>query len=291
MPPSPPLTNTSTASLLSGHKMPLLGYGVYKTPAQDTAVAVHHALSHSYRHIDCAVAYANEAAAAEALHNSGIPRSQLFFTSKIPPDKTSYAGARQSVAETLERTGLGYVDLYLVHAPYGGREGRLGAWAGLVEAVRAGQVRSIGVSNYGVRHLEELEAYMREREAAEGSGAGGVLSVNQVELHPWLGRREIVEWCQRRGVVVQAYAPLVRATRNEEPVLVRLAERYGKTPSQVLVRWSLQKGFVPLPKSVNKERIEENAGVFGWEISDEDMETLELDCYEPCAWDPTVITD
>lgn len=171
----------------------------------------------------------------------------------------SYESAKADVDATLAETGLDYIDLYLIHAPYGGREARLGAWKALVEAVEAGKVRSIGVSNYGVHHLEELEAWIKETEETQGMGKGGVLSVNQVELHPWLARDDIVQWCRQRGVlmevrtgmsqacvasltsVTQAYSPLVRATKNNDPLLVALAKKHGKSTAQVLLRWSLQK--------------------------------------------------
>lgn len=176
----------------------------------------------------------------------------------------------------------------LLHSPYGGSEGRKGAWKALVEAQEAGKIRSIGISNYGVHHLEELEGHMKELEKERGKGGGGVISVGQWELHPWLGRPDIVEWCQRRGIVLEAYCPIVRATKSDHPLLQSLSNKHGKTPAQVLLRWSLQKGFVPLPKSVTPGRIEENAAVFDFELSEEDMKTLNMDTYEPCAWDPTV---
>jgi diketogulonate reductase-like aldo/keto reductase len=190
------------------------------------------------------------------MKNSGISRDQLFFTSKVPPRDVSYKGAAKCIDETLKKTGLDYVDLYLLHAPYGGKTGRLGAWKALTEAVEAGKVKSIGVSNYGVHHLDELEAYMKERES-EGKGKGGVLSVNQVELHPWLARPDIVGWCKERGVLLevysgsptfyfadakqlQAYSPLVRGDRMNDQRLTSLAKKYSKTPAQILIRWSMQ---------------------------------------------------
>lgn len=130
---------------------------------------------------------------------------------------------------------------YLIHAPYGGKEARNGSWRALVEAQQEGKIRSIGVSNYGVHHLDELDAYISELEAQHGKGKGGAISVGQWEIHPWLGRRDIVAWCEKRGVVVEAYSPLVRGTRFAEPVLKPMVEKYGKTPAQVLIRWSLQK--------------------------------------------------
>lgn len=183
----------------------------------------------------------------------------------------SYESAKADVDATLAETGLDYIDLYLIHAPYGGREARLGAWKALVEAVEAGKVRSIGVSNYGVHHLEELEAWIKETEETQGMGKGGVLSVNQVELHPWLARDDIVQWCRQRGVlmevrtgmsqacvasltsVTQAYSPLVRATKNNDPLLVALAKKHGKSTAQILLRWSLQK--VRLYKTVLEQQV------------------------------------
>ncbi|KAF2430343.1 Aldo/keto reductase [Tothia fuscella] len=224
------------------------------------------------------------------MKRSGIPREQLFFTSKVPPREINYKDAKKSIDKTLEVTGLDYVDLYLLHAPYGGKECRLGAWQALVEAVEAGKVKSIGVSNYGVHHLEELETYINEKEK-EGKGKGGVLSVNQVELHPWLARPDIVGWCKERGVLMEAYSPLVRGDRMDDDRLVALGKKYNKTFAQILVRWSLQMGFSPLPKSVTKTRIEGNAQVYDFELTAEDMKTLDTDEYSPTAWDPTTSKD
>jgi diketogulonate reductase-like aldo/keto reductase len=189
--------------LNSGYEIPILGFGVYQTPASVAEDVVSHALEVGYRHVDSATAYRNEASSASGMKRTGLPREKLFFTSKVSPRSMSYVQAAASVDETLKKTGLEYVDLYLLHAPYGGKEGRLGAWKALVEAVEAGKVRSIGVSNYGVHHLEELERWMKDTEAREGKGKGGVLSVNQVELHPWLARPDIVQWCEKRGVILE----------------------------------------------------------------------------------------
>lgn len=237
--------------------------------------------------------YRNEAPSLAGMRAANLPRSSLFFTSKVPPKAMSYTAAAKCIAETIEKVeaeGLGYVDLYLLHCPYGGKEARLGAWRALVEAARGGKVRSIGVSNYGVHHLDELEAWQKEAEAKE-KGSGGVLSVNQIELHPWLARPDIVGWCKARGVLLEAYSPLVRAERMGEPLLKEIAGKHGRTPAQVLVRWSLQMGFVPLPKSVTEGRIEENADVYGFELDAQDMKKLDTGEYAPCTWDPTVSRD
>ncbi|KAJ4368499.1 hypothetical protein N0V86_009404 [Didymella sp. IMI 355093] len=275
----------------SGYEIPALGYGVYQTPAAECAEVVEHALKNGYRHVDSAVAYRNEQPSAEGMKASGIAREELFFTTKIPPKDMNYENSKSHIENTLKITGFDYVDLYLLHSPYGGKENRIGAWKALVEGVEAGKIRSIGVSSYGVHHLDELETYIKETESSQGQGKGGVVSINQVELHPWLARPDIVNWCKQRGVLCEAYCPIVRATRNDDPLLAPLAKKYGKTPSQVLIRWSLQMGFIPLPKSVTKSRIEENADVYDFELSADDMKTLDTGAYEPCAWDPTVSRD
>lgn len=176
----------------------------------------------------------------------------------------------------------------LIHAPYGGREARKGAWKALLEAQDDGKVRSLGISNYGVHHLDEMEAYMGELEAERGPGKGGKIDVGQWELHPWLARDDIIEWCRKRNVVVEAYCPLVRNQRAEEKSLQPLTKKYGKSAAQVLLRWSLQKGCVPLPKSVTPSRIEENADVFNFKLTELEMDALQTAEYSPCAWDPTV---
>ncbi|OJJ00731.1 hypothetical protein ASPVEDRAFT_82289 [Aspergillus versicolor CBS 583.65] len=278
------LTLKSTQKLLSGFEIPVLGYGVYKTPTTVAESVTVEALKLGYRHIDSAAAYKNEKEVTAAISHAGIPRSQVFLTTKIPPHANGYENAKQSIEDSLKQAGTDYFDLILIHAPYGGKEGRLGAWKALVEAQKAGKTRSIGVSNYGVHHLDELEKYI-------SSGGGGQIDVGQYELHPWLARPDIVDWLKKRGSVVQAYSPLVRNTKADDPVLKELGRKYGKTTAQVLIRWSLQKGFVPLPKSVTPSRIKENAEVFDFELSEKDMAKLETGKYEPCAWDPTVERD
>lgn len=266
---------------------------------------VSHAIKCGYRHVDSAHAYRNEEPTAKGLLDAGIPRDQLFYTSKVPPKYINYEDTKRCIDESLANTKLQYIDLYLLHAPYGGPNGRLGAWKALVEAVKEGKVRSIGVSNFGVHHLNELEQWQKVRcmnfvlylngssehraESAQEQSPddAGTLSVNQVELHPWLARPDIVEWCTQRGIVLEAYSPLVRATRGDDPLLKPLTAKYGKTPAQILLRWGMQKGFVVLPKSITHSRIEENTNVFDFELSFEDMKSLDTKEYSPCTWDPT----
>lgn len=215
-----------------------------------------------------------------------MPRSEIFFTSKIPPQKFGYESTREQIAKTLSESGLDYVDLILLHAPYGGSAKRKEAWRALVEAVEEGKVRSIGVSNYGVHHLDELEKHIAELEAERGPGGGGVLSVGQYEIHPWCAREDIAAWCKARGVAVQAYSPLVRGERWGEPVLKKLADKYRVSEAQVLIRWSLQKGYIPLPKSVTPARIRDNADVYGFDLAPEEVADLQTDEYAPVCWDP-----
>ncbi|KAL9125956.1 MAG: hypothetical protein Q9217_004916 [Psora testacea] len=275
----------------SGHEIPVLGYGVYQTSADIAEDVVLHAFRNGYRHIDSARVYRNEQPCADAIRKSGIPRSEVFFTSKVPPRSMGYEATKASIESSFKQTGLDYIDLYLIHSPYGGKSARNGTWLALVEAQRAGKIRSLGVSNYGVHHLNELEAYIKGLETKHGEGKGGEISVGQWELHPWLTRPDIVSWCKERGVVVEAYCPLVRGQRFGEESLQKLAKAHGKTPAQVLLRWSLQKGFVPLPKSVTHSRIEENAAIYDFELSADDMKGLETDEYSPCSWDPTTTKD
>lgn len=280
------------------------------SPADVAEDVTAHAILSGYRHVDSAAAYRNEKPSADGMlkgaSKPSIPRDQLFYTSKVPPKSINYHDAKACVDESLKTTGLDYIDLYLLHAPYGGEEGRLGAWKALVEAVDDGKVKSIGVSNYGVHHLEELEQWQKViplflfsalfqsgmltlELQQQPANKAGILSVNQVELHPWLARPEIVQWCQHRSVVLEAYSPLVRNTRAEDPLIVPLVKKHGKTATQILLRWGIQKGFVILPKSVTLSRIEENRDIFDFELDAGDMKTLDTGKYEPCAWDPTVV--
>ncbi|KAL4995662.1 NADP-dependent oxidoreductase domain-containing protein [Aspergillus recurvatus] len=279
----------STYRMNSGHEIPVLGYGVYLIPPSKTEQTTREALRLGYRHVDSAIMYRNEKACGRAIAASGIDRSQIFFTTKIPPESMGYNATKRAIDSSLRTAEQEYFDLILLHAPYGGREARLGSWKALVEAQNAGKTKSIGVSNYGIHHLDELEAYIHS--SGDDDVEGSKIDVGQYELHPWLDRSEIVEWLQKRNIVVQAYSPLAHGTRMREPLLKKLGEKYGKSPAQIMIRWGLQKGFVPLPKSVTPIRIRENAEVFDFELDEEDMKTLHTGEYSPTDWDPTLDID
>ncbi|KAI0876640.1 2,5-diketo-D-gluconic acid reductase A [Hypoxylon argillaceum] len=277
----------STFKLNSGYEIPRLGFGVYQTPPEDTEKAVLEAFKAGYRHIDSAAGYRNEAGVGDALRASGLPRSEVFFTSKIPTGVIKaggYEGTKAQIEKSLKTAGVEYLDLMLLHAPYGGSAARKGAWKALVEAVEEGKFRSIGVSNYGIHHLDELEQHIAELKAERGNG--GVISVGQYEIHPWCPRNDIIEWFTKRNIACEAYSPVVQGERWGEKTLVKLAEKHGKTEAQILLRWSLQKGLVPLPKSVTPSRIKENAALYDFELSPEDMAELETKEYAPVCWDP-----
>lgn len=216
----------------------------------------------------------------KALAASGVPRDSVFLTSKFMPGHDVPAvddvyGQLKRTLPRLQPEGQAFVDLMLIHAPRPNAEARAAEWAAFTRANKEGWLRSIGVSNFGVAHLTALP--------------GPVPAVNQIELHPWCQQRDIVAYCREKGIVVQAYCPLVRAQRADDPVLNRIASKYGKTWAQILIRWSLQKGYSPQVKSVHGQRIKENAQVYDFCIADEDMAELD-DCdmgaEGACSWNP-----
>ncbi|THU97113.1 Aldo/keto reductase [Dendrothele bispora CBS 962.96] len=254
-----PLTISSTLKLPTGQEMPLLGLGVYKN--DDPYPACEAALKCGYKHIDTAEMYGNEKTVGDAVKASGIPRESLFITSKVwsGGDKTA-----NTVQQSLKNLDLGYINLYLIHAGHGGKEHRLKTWKTLTEFAGPDKpLRAIGVSNYSPRHLEEI------REAGLPMPA-----VNQIELHPFDQQKPIVDYCKKHNIVVSAYCPLVRGAFDNS-VLQELSKEYNKTPAQVLVRWSLQRGFIPLPKSSNPERVRSNADIYDFELSDAAMAKLD----------------
>ncbi|KDQ49723.1 hypothetical protein JAAARDRAFT_165426 [Jaapia argillacea MUCL 33604] len=256
-----PLTPISTISMSSGFTMPVLGLGVFRN--DDCQPACLAALECGYRHIDSARVYYNEAQVGEAVRKSGVPRDQVFITTKIYDLERGFDGALQAVDDSLKNFGFNYIDLYLIHSPLFGKTKRLETYRALLEAKEAGKIRTVGVSNYSPDHIEEIRAAGYELPA-----------VNQVELHPFCQQQPIVEYCKKNGIVVQAYTPLVRG-KLDSPVILEIAQKYNKTLAQVAVRWSLQSGLVPLPKSSQPKRVVANADVFDFELSPEDMTKID----------------
>jgi diketogulonate reductase-like aldo/keto reductase len=245
--------------LADGNEIPLLGLGVWQVPeGRECEDAVRWALELGYRHIDTAQAYGNERSVGRALRDSGVPRDDVFLTTKFYPGrKDPEAEARLS----LERLGVESVDLYIVHWPQGGPTW---AWDGMQRARERGYARSIGVSNYSAAELEELFSVAEIRPV-----------VNQVQFSPFEYRRRLLEACERRDVALEAYSPLGTGRHLGDERVRRIAERVGRTPAQVLIRWALQRDLVVLPKSTHRERIEENAQVFDFTLSGEDMAALD----------------
>jgi diketogulonate reductase-like aldo/keto reductase len=270
------LSIRSTATLRGGAELPLLGLGVYQSrPGAETRQAVETALRLGYRHIDTARAYGNERDVAAGIAASGVPRGEVFVTTKLWNSDHGYDQTLRACDASLARLGTERVDLYLVHWPVEAL--RRETWRAMEKVLADGKARAIGVSNYTVRHLEELLGTARVPPA-----------VNQVELHPFLAQQELVAFCRENDVVVEAYAPLVKAQRMDHPVLRRLARKHGATPARILVRWGLEHGLVVLPKSVRAERIRENADVYGFALDAEDLAALgALDEGFRTSWDPT----
>ncbi|GJJ72741.1 2,5-diketo-D-gluconate reductase A [Entomortierella parvispora] len=267
-------------ALSNARQIPLLGLGVYLIePGKATEDAILWALQAGYRHIDTASGYRNEASVGNAIRKSGIPRDQIFVTTKVKDSDQGFESTLAACELSLEKLGLDYVDLYLIHSPNPGPERRTETWNAMQKLVALGKVKSIGVSNYGIHHLKELL----------GSNPTIRPVVNQVEVHPWLTRTEIVAFCESQHIAIQAYSPLTHGHKLQDPMLAKIAAKYSKSPAQILIRWSLQKGYIVLPKSANKGRIEQNADVFDFDLADGDISVLDsFNEGYATGWDPTV---
>ena len=245
--------------LADGNEIPLLGLGVWQVPeGPECENAVRWALELGYRHIDTAQAYGNEGSVGRALRDSGVPREEVFITTKFYPGRPD---PEIEAERSLERLGVEYVDLYIIHWPQGGPTW---AWDGMQRARERGYANSIGVSNFSKAELDEL------------LGVADIPPVvDQVQFSPFEYRRRLLEACEERGIALEAYSPLGTGRHLGDEVVRRIAERHGRTPAQVLIRWSLQRDLIVLPKSTRRERIEENSQVFDFTLSDEDMATLD----------------
>ena len=260
----------------TGATIPQVGFGLWQVKDEaECMAAVNMALATGYRHFDTAQAYGNEQFLGAALEQSDLKRSELFITTKIAVKNFGYHHAPKSFEVSLEKLRLEYVDLLLLHFPVTLLRGK--SWQALEEIHAAGQAKAIGVSNYTIHHLEELLKHCKVTPA-----------VNQVELHVFLQQPELVKYCQDHGIVVEAYSPLAHGKGMDDPTLVELAQKYGKTPAQIMLRWCIEQGTVPLPKSVHQDRIEQNINIFDFAFDETDHAALEaLDKDLRTCWDPT----
>lgn len=252
------LSLQSTIVLSSGAHMPRLGFGTYKSLPGEVEGAVQTALAAGYRSLDTASLYGNEASLGEALRASGVDRDEVFVTTKVWNDEQGFDETRAALAGSLERMGLDHVDLYLVHWPR--RATMESTWRAMESLLEEGGTRSIGVSNFLPHHLEALLRVAHVPPA-----------VDQVEFHPWLQQPRLQAYLAEHDIVLEAWAPLMKGHLDEEPALGAIGEHHGVTAAQVTLRWVLQQGHVAIPKSVHAERIRENADIFGFELSDEEM--------------------
>lgn len=264
----------------NGQTIPQIGLGLWLVKdEQECAYAVHWALETGYTHFDSAQVYENEQYLGEALKSNAIKRDDLFITTKIASNSNGNNQQKSklmpSFEESLKKLQMDYVDLLLLHFPR--PETRHDAWPIMEEIYKSGKAKSIGVSNYTVKHLKELLADCKIKPA-----------VNQVELHVFLQQPELVEYCKTNGIIVEAYSPLAHAQKMDHPILDKIAKKYGKTNAQVMLRWCIDYGTVTLPKSTHKERIEENIDIFDFRLTKDDMaELAKLDSNLRTAWDPS----
>jgi diketogulonate reductase-like aldo/keto reductase len=264
-----------TYTLNNGVKMPALGLGTWKAEQGDeTEQAILDAFELGYRHIDTAKLYNNEETVGRAFRVSGLPREEVFITSKVWNDEQRSGHVARALEDTLQRLGLDYVDLYLIHWPVPGKF--IQSYRVLEDLSRQGKARAIGVSNFLETHLDELAKESRVTPA-----------VNQIEWHPWLQQRSLLERCRRDGIVVEAWAPIMKGKVAEIPEIVEIAKRHNKTPVQVTLRWGLQNRVVMIPKSVRRERIEENADLYDFTLTPEEIAVIDsLDRGERLGPDP-----
>ncbi|GLY68068.1 aldo/keto reductase [Amycolatopsis taiwanensis] len=257
------MVSIPTFTLNNGVSMPQLGFGVFQIPDEETTAAVATALEAGYRSIDTAAVYGNERGVGRAIADSGIPRSELFITTKLWNDDQGYDTALRAFDTSLDKLGLDHVDLYLIHWPTPARDRYLDTWRALEKLLADGRTRAIGVSNFQPAHLERLLEH-----------TGITPAVNQVELHPALQQHELRAFHAEHGIATEAWSPLAKGRILGEEAIVTIAKAYGVTPAQVVLRWHLQTGNIVIPKSATAERIRENLDVFGFELTQADLTAL-----------------
>lgn len=257
------LSLSSTAALANGVKMPRIGLGVFKVEKEEELLtAVKAAIEIGYRSIDTASIYGNEEWVGEAIRQSGLNREELFITSKVWNSDQGYEAALKAFNTSLEKMGLEYLDLYLIHWPVEGKYTE--TWRALEDLYKEGKIKAIGVSNFQISHLENL---LKTAEIKP--------MINQIELHPKLAQTELRDFAAKHDMHIEAWAPLMQGGLFENEVLTEMAEKHGKSIAQIVLRWHLQNGIIVIPKSTKPHRIKENAGLFDFELSQQDMELID----------------
>lgn len=263
--------------LANGVKIPCMGYGTYKAAEGNNESIIKTAIEAGYRYFDTASFYDTEETLGRAIHESGIPREEFFLTSKAWKTEMGYEEVKKTFAQTLEKLGTDYLDMYLIHWPLPNPEYKdwkeldVETWRGLEELYKAGKVKAIGVSNFLLHHLENLIQNCEIMPMAD-----------QIEFHPGFTQEATVRYCQEKGIYVQAWSPLGRKRVLEHPLLVGLAEKYNKSAAQICLRYEIQRQVIPLPKASTKERMVQNYQVFDFEIEKEDM--YRIDSMQPAGW-------
>lgn len=255
----------------NGNTIPCVGYGTYKTSDEDAYEAVLSAIRAGYRHIDTAAFYKNEEGVGRAVRECGLPREELFITSKVWNTDRGYEKTKKAFADSMERLGLAYLDLYLIHWPankkqFGNDAEKINAetWRAMEELYAEGKIKAVGLSNFLPHHIEELMKTAKVKPM-----------VNQIEFHPGWAQLETSEYCRKNDIVTEAWSPLGRRDALDCETLKEIGKKYGKSTAQVCIRWILQHGILPLPKTVNPSRMAENADVFDFELTEEEMKSID----------------
>jgi diketogulonate reductase-like aldo/keto reductase len=267
-PHSNSVSSVHSIQLNDGNSIPAVALGVYKAPnGQETEDAVTAALDAGYRHIDSAARYANEEACGRAIRRwmekTGTPREEIYVCSKLWDADHGYEAAFEALCTSLDKFGLDYLDLYLIHSPAEDEAKRLETWRALETAQRLGKVRSIGVSNFGAAHIQSLLEQARV-----------VPAVNQIEVHPFCQREALVDLCEKHGIKIEAYSPLARGNKLEDPTIGAIAAKYNRTPAQILLNWNASRGNIVLPKSLTAHRIQSNLDSFDFTLDPADVEAI-----------------
>jgi 2,5-diketo-D-gluconate reductase A len=257
------MTSVPTITLNNGLEIPQLGYGVFQVPPEETKAATLAAFEVGYRHIDTAEMYRNEKGVGEAVRESGLPREELFITSKLNNSFHAHDDAMNAFEQTLATLDIGYLDLFLIHWPLPAVGDFVDTWKAMIEMQATGKVRSIGVSNFQPAHIRRL---LDETDS--------IPSVNQIEVHPYLTQEDVRAYDFDNGIATEAWSPIAQGLVLEDPVLVRIADTLGKSTAQVTLRWHIQRGDIVFPKSIKRERMVENFEIFDFELSDDDMDAI-----------------